>query len=171
MAIWEHSSAIVSNVMKMTLWMTTHDHEITIKNLSRLGWGLSKNWFTQCSAFTNQNAFTWDGMRNWTSICTHFDLTRAFPEAASVWAKWIKEWMDGWLTKWRNAALLGPNTIASSAVLSIWRLCHTVILWEPNTAPTQAVQLVPLKGHYLEVTPKQCSLLSLLPPLFTSVVF
>ncbi len=78
--------------------------------------------------------------------------------------------MDGWLTKWRNAALLGPNTIASSAVLSIWRLCHTVTLWEPNTAPTQAVQLVTLKGHYLEVTPKQFSLLSLLPPLFTSIV-
>lgn len=84
--------------------------------------------------------------------------------------KTMDGWMDGWLTKWRNAALLGPNTIASSAVLSIWRLCHTVILWEPNTAPTQAVQLVTLKGHYLEVTLKQCSLLSLLPPLFTSVV-
>lgn len=78
--------------------------------------------------------------------------------------------MDGWLMKWRNAALLGPNTIASSAVLSIWRLCHTVTLWELNTAPTQAVQLVTLKGHYLEVTPKPFSLLSRLPPLFTSVV-
>lgn len=65
---------------------------------------------------------------------------------------------------------MGPNTIASSAVLSIWRLCHTVTLWEPNTAPTQAVQLVTLKGHYLEVTPKQFSLLSLLPPLFTFIV-